>query len=469
MKPTLWIGCVLLWVGVVSVQAAKPNIVLCMADDQGWGDMGHRGHPVVKTPHLDAMAKAGLRFDRFYSAAPVCSPTRGSVLTGRHPNRYGILNHGRSIRPQETTIAEALKTAGYVTGHFGKWHVGSVQKTSPVNPGASGFDEWLSAPNFFDLNPILSRNGVAVQCKGDSSMIAVDAAIEFMRKHAKGEQPFLTIVWFASPHSPHQALPQDQKLYGRAKMAGYWREITSMDRAFGKLRKEIRNLGIHENTILWYCSDNGGLDEATSGGRGKKGVIYEGGLRVPGMIEWPARIPKPRVTDVPAMTSDIYPTLLEIVGVRVPGQLPLDGISLVGVLDGKMTTRPKPMGFWRTGAPGRSTRSDLLMAALLKAQKAGKQVGDRTRLDLDAAKITRQVSENSFPEHAAWNDWPWKLHRIQAGKGGKVTLELYNLVEDAGEKKNVLSQNADRAKTMRADLEAWLQSVARSLNGKDYK
>ncbi|MHC4308498.1 MAG: sulfatase-like hydrolase/transferase, partial [Planctomycetota bacterium] len=148
------------------LSSKKPNIILCMADDQGWGDMAYNGHPVLKTPNFDAMAAAALRFDRFYAAAPVCSPTRGSVMTGRHPNRFGCFKWGHTLRPQEVTIPEALKKAGYVTGHFGKWHLGSVRKVCPVNPGASGFDEWLSAPNFFDNDPILSREGVAVQTQG---------------------------------------------------------------------------------------------------------------------------------------------------------------------------------------------------------------------------------------------------------------------------------------------------------------
>src|SRR5210317_171806 len=121
--------------------ADKPNIILVMADDQGWGDMAYNGHPVLKTPNFDAMAAEALRFDRFYAAAPVCSPTRASVLTGRHPNRSAVFKWGHSLRPQEITIAERLREAGYSTGHFGKWHLGSVRKGSPVNPGAQGFDE----------------------------------------------------------------------------------------------------------------------------------------------------------------------------------------------------------------------------------------------------------------------------------------------------------------------------------------
>ncbi|MHC4744532.1 MAG: sulfatase-like hydrolase/transferase, partial [Planctomycetota bacterium] len=191
----------------------KPNIVLCMADDQGWGDMAYNGHPVLKTPNFDAMAAEALRFDRFYAAAPVCSPTRGSVMTGRHPNRFGCFKWGHSLRPQEITIAEALKTAGYVTGHFGKWHLGSVCKGSPVNPGMSGFDEWFSAPNFFDNDPILSRQGKAVRTKGESSMVTVAAAVEFIRKHADSPNPYFCVVWFGSPHGPHQAIEQDRALY----------------------------------------------------------------------------------------------------------------------------------------------------------------------------------------------------------------------------------------------------------------
>ncbi|MGB1126688.1 MAG: sulfatase family protein, partial [Phycisphaeraceae bacterium] len=118
-----------------AVHADKPNILLIMADDQGWGDTAYNGHPILKTPNLDAMAEAGLRMDRFYAAAPVCTPTRASVMTGRHPNRMGAFKWGHTLRPQEITIAEALKTAGYKTGHFGKWHLGSVRKGSPVNPG----------------------------------------------------------------------------------------------------------------------------------------------------------------------------------------------------------------------------------------------------------------------------------------------------------------------------------------------
>ncbi|UCD48820.1 MAG: sulfatase-like hydrolase/transferase [Phycisphaerales bacterium] len=446
----------------------KPNIILCMADDQGWGDMAYHGHPVLQTPHFDAMAAEALRFDRFYAAAPVCSPTRASVMTGRHPNRSAVFKWGHALRPQEITVAEALKTAGYVTGHFGKWHLGSVVKGSPVNPGACGFDEWLSAPNFFDNHPILSREGKAVQTQGESSEVTVNAALEFIRKHAKSSHPFLAVVWFGSPHLPHEAIERDRALYENQDRAHqhFYGEITGMDRAVGRLRRELQTLGLRDNTILWYCSDNGGLPNVgTTGGRGRKGQVYEGGLRVPALLEWPARISHHRVTNIPCNTSDIYPTLLEIAGVRMPQQPPLDGVSLVPLIEGQMGSRPQPMGFWDHPARGIRTPSKEWMGSLMKAQQAGRDVDDPSRLRRDAGEISEQYPEDRFPGHAAWLDWPWKLHRIEKND---VKFELYNLADDPQESRNVCDVQPERANTMKTQLEAWLASVARSLNGKDY-
>jgi len=447
----------------------KPNVVLCMADDQGWGDMAYNSHPSLKTPHFDAMAADALRFDRFYAAAPVCSPTRASVMTGRHPNRSAVFKWGHALRPQEITVAEALKSAGYVTGHFGKWHLGSVVKGSPVNPGACGFDEWFSAPNFFDNDPILSREGKAVPTQGESSMVTVDAALAFIRKHAKSAQPFLAVVWFGSPHLPHEAIERDRALYEDQDKSRqhFYGEITGMDRAFGKLRRELRTLGLRDNTLLWYCSDNGGLPNVGStGGRGRKGQIYEGGLRVPAILEWPACIPGHRVTDVPCNTSDIYPTLLEIAGVRMAKQPPLDGISLVPLLEDKMDRRAQPMGFWDHPTGGIRTPSKEWMASLLEAQQAGKEVDDPARLRLEAGQIDKQYPEDRFPGHSAWLDWPWKLHRIERDT---VKFELYNLVDDPRESGDLFGTQPARSGAMKTQLETWLASVVRSLNGEDYR
>lgn len=453
------------------ISSEKPNIILCMADDQGWGDMGYNGHPVIKTPNFDSMASSGLRLDRFYSAAPVSSPTRGSVLTGRNPNRFGCFSWGYTLRPQEITVAEALKTAGYVTGHFGKWHLGPVRQNSPVNPGNSGFDKWFSSPNFFDNDPIMSREGKAVQTSGESSMVTADAALEFIRNQSDKKKPFLAVVWFGSPHNPYSAEEHDRELYAgeEVKMQHYLGEITGMDRALGKIRQELKTLGLSRNTILWFCSDNGGLAGFSStGGRGAKGQIYEGGLRVPAIIEWPERIPGNRVSDFPSFTSDIYPTLLEIAGITMKDQTVLDGMSLLPLIENKIQTREKPMGFWQFPARGKVTPSAKLMAELLKEQLAGiTEVAD-SLLDLDAGELKILYNEDLFPGHSAWLNWPYKLHRIDS-ENGEPLFELYDLETDPGETNDLSASMPEKVISMKKDIETWLKSVVNSLNGGDYK
>lgn len=444
---------------------AKPNIILVMADDQGWGDTGYNGHPFVKTPALDAMAKEGFVFDRFYAGAPVCSPTRASVMTGRNPIRTKVTNHGRYMRPHEQTIAETLKASGYVTGIFGKVHLGSGQPESPCNPTGMGFDEWVVGLNFFDNDPYLSRMGKIEHRKGKGSVVLMDDAIEFLKKHKDRDQPIFTVIWFPSPHDPHAEVPDGPSLYDGKPHAGYYREITLLDQQVGRLRAAIREMDIAENTILWYCSDNGGLVKKTSGGREKKGSIYEGGLRVPGIIEWPARKLKGR-TSVPVATFDIYPTLLAMAGVELFAPHPLDGMDVSGIIEGAVTERRKPMGFWHKIQGGQSTWSDRIQKAIMEKQQAGAPLPhDPPRMQKDVDEFP-QFPEGTTTGHAAWTDWPWKLHRI----GGKK-FELYNLSDDPMEKTDLSKspQHAPRRKRMKEELDTWMRSVIQSLNGKDYQ
>ncbi|MBL69422.1 MAG: N-acetylgalactosamine 6-sulfate sulfatase [Verrucomicrobiales bacterium] len=466
----LMLSLLLLGLSVPAVAESRPHIVLVMADDHGYGDTGFTGHPFVKTPHLDAMAKAGVVFNRFYSSAPVCSPTRASVMTGRHSFRVNVPNHGHYLRPHETTIAEALKGAGYVTGHFGKWHIGSVQPNSPTSPGGAGFDEWLSGLNFFDNNPYLSRNGVYKQHLGPGSVISMDATIEFLEKHAKGDKPIFAVTWFPSPHDPQAELPQNlphaATLYNNenTKKPGYFREITLLDQQIGKLRRSLRQLGIAKNTLLFYCSDNGGLVAESSGGRAKKGSIYEGGLRVPAVMEWPARYQSATI-DTPAFTSDLYPTLIALTQAKVAHQPILDGIDLLPLLSGKQTKRP-PMGFWFGHTAGQSTWNDRIIKALLEAKQAGQPNPFPNRVLKNVNKFPT-FGEDALRGHAAWNDWPWKLHRIE--KNRKVTFELYHLVNDPMEKKDLSQVEPQRVAKMKKALEAWQRSVLSSWSGKDYR
>jgi arylsulfatase A-like enzyme len=473
---------------------SKPNIILLMGDDHGWEETGYNGHKYLKTPTLDKMAASGLRMDNFYSAHPSCSPTRGSVLTGRHPNRYGTFSPGFSLRPEEVTIAQLLQKAGYRTAHFGKWHVGPVKAASPTNPGAMGFDEWFSHDNFFEMNPVMSRNGGAPKrYEGEGSELIIDEAIDFIGKAVKNEKPFFTVVWFGSPHEPYSGLEKDLNLYDnlpdydgrtvgltsnetgkrvkrplRDVLRERFAEITAMDRAIGKLRDYLKDNRLRDNTIVWYCGDNGippsGL--ADSRFRALKGKVYEGGVRVPGVIEWPARIPKPRITAVNSVTSDMLPTVCKLAGVTVPDR-PMDGIDLTGLLDGRMKSRPSPICFWRFN-PWRKgfAREPYIDPELQKGTTPlVKMLGGRYTRNFVNFKYDK-ISAEDFGGPRTILDNRYKL--VVDGQKGSGT-ELFDLQKDPAETKNLIESKPDVARELKGRLVKWQESVLNSLQGKDYR
>lgn len=416
---------------VPGVFAAKPNVILVMADDQGWGQTGYQNHPALKTPHLDAMAANGLRFDRFYAGGPVCSPTRATVLTGRTHDRTGVFDHGYALRLQEKTLGQAMKNAGYATGHFGKWHLNGLRgpgapifKEDTHHPGAFGFDEWLSVTNFFDRNPIMSRNGKIEEHTGDSSEIIIGEALKFIQIKTAAQQPFFTVIWYGTPHDPWVADDADKKAFTllSEKAQEHYGELVAMDRSIGTLRKGLRKLGIAKNTLVWFSSDNGGLprfDPPTTGGlRGFKGSMYEGGLRVPAVIEWPAGIPTSRITHFPAGAVDMFPTLAEVAGLKKNTMLkPQDGQSLVKLFSKEIGPRKKPLPFRSRG-----------------------------RL---------AVVDNNYKMIA------------QPG-GNKTQYELYNLKNDEAEQTNLVEKEFKIAKRLRRKVNALNTSVEASVEGHDY-
>ena len=224
-------------------------------------------------------------------------------------------------------------------------------------------------------------------------------------------------------------------------------------------------MGIEDNTILWYTSDNGGLMEESSGGRQKKGSIYQGGLLVPSILEWPAKW-EPREINMPAFSSDIYPTLLAVTGAEVEHQPKLDGIDLVPVIEGKVMKRP-PMAFWHGHTAGQSTHSDRIIKALMEAQQAGEPSPFPERV-LKNVEEYPSFSRRNPPGHAAWIEWPWKLHSIATGKDS-FRLELYNLAKDPMEEKNLWHEEEARTKEVLQKLESWQHSVYESWEGRDYK
>ena len=477
--------------------SAQPNIVLLMGDDHGWEETGYNKHPHVKTPVLDEMAATGFRFETFYAAHPNCSPTRASFMTGRHPNRMGTFAPGFSFRPEEITIAQILGKAGYRCAHFGKWHLGPVKAASPTSPGAMGFHEWVSHDNFFEMNPSLSRNGAAPEViQGEGSAVVVQEAIRFIDRAKADGKPFFTVVWFGSPHEPYSGLPADLALYDdlpvkypakKVKLTSNetggpitrpqgevlrerYAEITAMDRAIGTLRNHLAEQGLREDTLLFYCGDNGtsadGSLDSPHPHRGVKGQVYEGGTMVPGLIEWPARIPQPRSTAVRATTTDLLPTLCAITGQPLPAR-PIDGIDLSPALDGKMTARPKPLCFWEF-AGGESKPDPYIDPEL--------QRGTTPLVKLAGGKATRDFTNNRHTTITAADhlgpraiiDGDFKLV-IHEQKAGKPKRELFDLKTDPAEKNDVLAKHGTIADGLETQLRDWQQSVLHSLTGADYR
>jgi len=433
------------------------NIIMVMADDLGWGDVGFNGNKIIKTPGLDKLASSGVIFDRFYSAAPVCSPTRGSFLTGRHPFRYGIYFANRGfMKDQEITLAEELKKLGYKTGHFGKWHLGAISDSLPdgrrggrgtevlSTPWDNGFDECFSTEQAIPTwNPMENQSlknptrywtapGVyeTENLDGDDSRIIMDRAIPFIKEAVKQDKPFFTVIWFHTPHSPVVAGPEYREMYKEydENKQHYYGCITAMDEQMTRLHDELEKLGIDKNTLISFCSDNGPAGEGggitqypgqrqqgTSGGfRGRKGSLYEGGVRVPSFIVWPGHLEENSRTAFPGVSSDYFPSILGVLGIEAPKSRPYDGIDLIKALKTKEKERDGFIGF--------------------QSQKQKSLLTQRYKL------ITLD-GEN---------------------------FELYDLIQDKYEKNNIAAANPEIVAEMKQQLEDWVKSCKNSDGGNDY-
>lgn len=481
----------------ISVAEERPDFVILLSDDHGWDEVGYNGHPHLKTPVLDDMASRGLRFDRFYSAHPSCSPTRGSLITGRHPVRYGTFAPNWSLRPEEIGIAQVLADAGYACGLFGKWHLGPVKADSPTNPGALGFHEWLAHDNFFEIDPVLSRNGGPPEkIPGESSAVLVAAAIEFVKKSKEAGKPVFVLVTFGSPHEPYSGLEQDLALYAdlpesyqkktfqltsnetglsvtrplRDVLQERYAEITAMDRAIGQFRDWLGEQKLRDNTLFWYMSDNGasGDGAVTSPFRGQKALMYEGGIRVPGILEWPRKIPEPRVTSVNAVTSDLLPTVCDLLSLPLP-ERPIDGISLKPLLEGTMTARPQPIGFWAYNI------NQLMQRKPQPYLPRDLQQGTTPLVKVMDNKFTRsftnyrveEILESDYGGPRVMLDQRYKLVVDQSR--GAMAKELFDLETDPAEKQNLYTTQPEIAEKLERQLRDWQTSVLKSLTGADYR
>lgn len=361
-------GCLLTLIAPLAGPPAwavnRPHILCILTDDQGWQDLGCQGNKILRTPQLDALARQGVRFTNAYAAAPVCSPTRAALITGLAPARLHITQHGadgkqfwpddRRVQPppaqhelplETTTLAERLQAAGYATGFFGKWHLGDSEKYWPkahgfaVNLGGCGFG---GPPTYFDPYRIPTlpprKTGEYLEDR------LADEAIAFLRREK--ERPMFVCLWTYNPHYPFEAPADLVAPYKGQEGPGlknpiYGGQIAALDRAVGRVLEEVSRLGIEEQTLVVFTSDNGGWTGATDNRplRAGKGDLYEGGLRVPLLVRWPGVTTAGTENSTPVVTMDLTATMLDAAGVARPSDEPLDGTSLRPLFQGKSLER----------------------------------------------------------------------------------------------------------------------------------
>lgn len=355
-----------------AAETPKPNIVVVLCDDLGYGDLGCFGHPRIKTPELDRLAREGAKLTCLYAGAPVCSPSRAALMTGQNPNRLGIrdwIDHGSGIYlPRSTvTIAQRLKAAGYTTCLSGKWHLNSQFNGREPTPGDFGFDHWFATQNntqHQDPRNFVRNSKSAGPLKGHASTLVVDEAIGFIEK--AGDQPFAVIVTFHAPHEPIETPEAYTSMYADVPdptTRDYYGSVSLVDHEVGRLVAAIDARGLREKTLVLFTSDNGpeGLrryatavhSHGSAGSlRGMKLSMYEGGLRVPGIVRWPGHVKPGRVCAEPVVFYDVLPTLCAVAGVEPPAGSPQDGVNVLPILEGGAVDRPVPLHWQYDNAQG---------------------------------------------------------------------------------------------------------------------
>lgn len=445
MKRSLYASLLLITATVASA-GNQPNVVMLLADDLGFQDIGCYNGP-VKTPALDGLAAGGIRFTDFYSGCAVCSPSRATLLTGRQHIRAGVYSwiHDPSQKShlllREITLAEILKEAGYATAHVGKWHLGlPTKKYDKPTPDQHGFDYWFATWNNAEpshKNPAnFIRNGKPLgKIEGYSCQIVVDEAIRWLDQQRDPQKPFFLNVWFHEPHAPIAAPDNIVRGYGglKDKAAIYSGTIDNTDRAIARLLAKLAQVDSPQNTLIIYASDNGSYREDRTGGlRSRKGQNWEGGIRVPGIFYWPGKIPAGRVALEPAGLVDVFPTVCGLLEIEKPRLHHLDGSDLSSIL----TASPKPF-----------TRYQPLYWHL---QKSRPIVAIRSgRYSLIADPDYELSTHNTFQE--AW------IPKIKSG--GYTNFRLYDLVQDPQQQHDISAQESAVFARMKRQLLAINASV----------
>jgi len=465
MRNSLLLSVVIAIAGVSGVAAPdaparQPNVIFILTDDQGWGDGGFAGHPYVKTPHLDRLAREGSWFRQFYVAATVCSPSRAAFMTSQEPARHQIHGHfataesnaARSmpnwLDPDVTTLPDLLKTVGYATAHFGKWHLGGGQD-APA-PDEYGFDESKTVNS---SGPSLGNESKSPFFRAESTRLIVDETIDFIRRHK--DRPFYANVWTLLPHALLKPTPEQLAVYAdlepraddpafstwmrnylgnaedlRSQMRVFCASLTDLDTQIGRLLDALDEFGIADDTIIVFSSDNGPEDyrirNAANAGvgstgplRGRKRSMYEGGIRTFGLVRWPGKVPAGRVDETSVMAAvDLLPTIATLAGAALPEGLAADGEDLSGLWCGRPTVRKKPLHWeWLFGVQG--------------------------------------TEDGYMPPALAVRDGDWKLFVNHDGTGA----ELYRVPTDPGESHDVAATHPDIVKALTEKTIAWARSL----------
>lgn len=430
---------------VLSQESKRPNVLLILSDDQGYGDFGFTGNEIIQTPNLDRFANENTFFDQFY-VNPVCTPSRAALMTGRYPQRTTAQWVGAMIPNHEVTIAEALKDAGYRTAIYGKWHIGHHY---PMRPIDQGFDDAIihnrgiltppaGPPGNTYHDPMLMHNGIWKKFKGYCNDIYTDKAIDFMKLSKESSNPFFIYLATNLPHGPLQIDKKYWKQYAdqgiNENTARVYGMCTNIDENFGRLMSALKHLNIDGNTIVIYLSDNGPAflneDYYMAGLRGKKDYVYEGGIRTPCLWKWPEKIKTKQRIDRIAAHIDIMPTLLDACGVQIPPKVKLDGISLMPLLSGNISSQEWPDRYLFCQGYPTSAKPQINKCFMVRNQqyKLVQQEGLRDHT----------MSENLF------------------------VYELFNMKRSLSEKENIAKQYPAIVKKMKIAYQNWYHDVGKN-------
>lgn len=444
--------------GAAQEKPKRTNVIVILADDLGYGELGCYGHPRFKTPHLDKMAAQGVRLTQFNTPSSFCAPTRAALLTGRYPIRSGMTNNPApdggpkadkvALAQREILLAQLFRRAGYATGMIGKWHLGHSDPS--LFPTRRGFEEYLGILYSNDMRPVrLMQDEKIVEYPLVQATLTdryTEWALAFLERHRN--RPFFLYFAHAMPHKP---LACSERFYKKSGAGLYGDVLAELDDSVGRLLAKLRELGLEENTLVIFTSDNGPWYGGSSGGlRGMKGTTWEGGYRVPCIAHWPGKLPAGRTSDALAITADLFPTALAAAGIESPKNVVLDGRDLLPVLRGKSAS-PHEVIFSHGGDKISGVRDARWKLHLLPAK-------DRKEFQAGTKWIDPRgpdgVTILAPYEQAQPGDYPG----LRTGDPTKA-LSLFDLANDPGEQRDVAAQHADVVERLRQRYEEFIRNI----------